>query len=100
MLNIVTIEKMQLRATRVSPSIKDLSYQDRLHTFGLTTREIRREMSDLFQWFKIKSKIEKVTWFTGLLISFFHSKSKVIVFSLRSTYFRVANYIIQIERSK
>ena len=66
--DIKTLEKIQRRATRVVPCLKDLSYPERLHNLGLTTLERRHERDDLIEWFKIKAEIDKVTWYAGPII--------------------------------
>ena len=64
----LTLEKVQRRATRVTPRPKNLSYRERLHNLGLTTLERRRDRGDLIQWYKINAKIDKVTWYAGPII--------------------------------
>ena len=54
--------------SRVAPSLKDLSYRERLHNLGLTTLERRRERGDLIQLYKIMAEIDKVTWYTHPII--------------------------------
>ena len=66
--NIKTLEKIQRRATRIAPCLKDLSYPARLHNLGLTSLERRRERGDLIEWYKIKAEIDKVTWYAGPII--------------------------------
>ena len=70
-----TLEKVQRRAARLSSSLKELSYLERL---CLNTLEGRREGGDLIQWFKIKSKIDKVTWFARPVIIAARSRHKKI----------------------
>ena len=60
-----TLEKIQRRAIRVSPCLKDLSYPERLHNLGLTTLERSPKRGDLIEWYKIKAEIDKVTWYAG-----------------------------------
>ena len=36
------LEKIQSRATKLIPGLKDLTYEERLNEFGLTTLETRR----------------------------------------------------------
>ena len=64
----LTLEKVQRRATRVTPRLKDLSYRERLHNLGLTRLERRRDRGDLIQWYKINAKIDKVTCDAGPII--------------------------------
>ena len=54
--DISTIEKIQRRATKTVPELRNLSYHDRLIELNLTTLEERRLRGDLIQFFK---------WYTG-----------------------------------
>ena len=58
-----TLEKVQKRATRTSPSLLGLSYPERLHNLGLTTLERRRERGDMIQQYKIQAGIDEISWF-------------------------------------
>ena len=59
------IEKVQRRATKLVPSLKNLSYQDRLARLKLTTLEDRRIRGDLIQFFKFYSNINIINWQKG-----------------------------------
>ena len=60
--DINTLEKVQQRATKISPAIKNLTYQNRLQVLKLTTLEKRRTRGDLIQKFKIEKKIDIIEW--------------------------------------
>ena len=51
--DILVLEKVQKRATRMVPELAGLSYEDRLRELGLTTLEERRRRGDLIEVFKI-----------------------------------------------
>ena len=44
--DIVTLERIQRRATKIIPELRDLSYEERLKDCGLTTLETRRLRGD------------------------------------------------------
>ena len=50
--DINKLEKVQRRATKLVPSLRNLSYPDRLQALNLTTLEDRRNRGDLIQFFK------------------------------------------------
>ena len=60
--DINQIEKVQHRATKVSPAIRNLSYEQRLNTLELTTLETRRIRGDLIQKYKIEKGLDIITW--------------------------------------
>ena len=51
--DISTIEKVQRRATKLVPEIRNLNYHDRLAELDLTTLEERRLRGDIIQLFKV-----------------------------------------------
>jgi len=53
--DIKKIEKVQKRATKLVPQLKNLSYGERLLNLGLTSLADRRTRGDLVQMFKFKS---------------------------------------------
>ena len=63
----VLLEKVQRRATKLVPELKELSYEDRLKGLGLTTLETRRERADMIEMFKVVRGLEQMdpnTFFT------------------------------------
>ena len=55
-------EKVQKRATKVSPAIRHLTYEKRLVNLNLTTLETRRTRGDLIQKYKIDKKLDIIEW--------------------------------------
>ena len=51
--DIILLEKVQQRATRLVPEIRDLDYKSRLASLGLITLSERRRRGDLIEVFKI-----------------------------------------------
>ena len=51
--DIDTLERIQRRATKMIPELRDLSYESRLLQCGLTTLETRRLRGDQIEVFKI-----------------------------------------------
>ena len=49
------VEKIQRRATKLIPELKNVRYEDRLFKLNLTTLEERRTRGDLIQLYKILS---------------------------------------------
>jgi len=49
----ISIENVQRRATKLIPGMKDLSYDQRLKSIGLTTLAYRRLRSDMIETYKI-----------------------------------------------
>ena len=58
--DIVVLERVQRRATRMIEECKKLEYEDRLRKVGLTTLETRRVRGDLIEVFKSLNKLENV----------------------------------------
>ncbi len=67
--DIKLIEKVQRRATKLVPCLKNLSYQERLAKLNLTTLEERRTRGDLIQFFKIYSGSNIINWHKPLVIA-------------------------------
>jgi hypothetical protein len=62
--DIELIEKVQRRATKLIPSLRDKSYEDRLKILNLTTLETRRLRGDLIEVFKIFNGFDNVDYRT------------------------------------
>ena len=54
------LERIQRRATKIIPELRDLSYENRLLQCGLTTLETRRLRGDQIEVFKIVNGYEDV----------------------------------------
>ena len=67
--DIDTLEHIQRRATKITPGLGDLSYEERLKECGLTTLETRRLRGDHIEVFKIFNGYEIL-----IEICFFHSR--------------------------
>ena len=52
------LEKIQRRATKLIPGLRDLTYEELLKECGLTTLETRRLRGDQIQVFKILNGYE------------------------------------------
>ena len=58
--DILKLEKVQRRATKLIPDIANLPYEVRLKRLNLTTLEDRRERGDMIEVFKILKGIDKI----------------------------------------
>ena len=58
--DIQTLEKIQRSATKLVPSLKKLSYEDRLKKLDITSLEKRRTRGDLIETYKILTDKEKI----------------------------------------
>ena len=58
--DIDKLERIQRRATKMIPELRDLSYESRLLQCGLTTPETRRLRGDQIEVFKIVNSYEDV----------------------------------------
>ena len=58
--DIETLEKVQRRATRLVPSLRNVLYEDRLRWLNLPTLEERRKRGDLIGTFKILKQHDQV----------------------------------------
>ena len=54
------LEKIQRRATKLIPGLRDLRYEERLKECGLTTLETRRVRGDQIEVFKILNGYEHI----------------------------------------
>ena len=54
------LEKIQRRATKLIPELRDLTYEERLKECGLTTLEPRRLRGDQIEVFKILNGYENI----------------------------------------
>jgi hypothetical protein len=62
--DIITIERVQRRATKVPHSLKQFDYNERLTRMGITQLTERRRRGDCIQQYKIENKLENITWHT------------------------------------
>lgn len=58
--DIISIENVQRRATKMVSGLKEFSYEERLKTLGLPTLYYRRDRSDMIQLFKIMHKYDVI----------------------------------------
>ena len=58
--DISKLEKVQRRATKLIPSMANLTYEERLAKIKLTTLKDRRHRGDMIEVFKILKGIDKV----------------------------------------
>ena len=58
--DIDTLERIQRRATKMIPELRDVSYEERLKECGLTTLETRRLRGDQIEVFKILNGYENI----------------------------------------
>ena len=54
------LERIQRRATKITPELRDTSYEERLKECGLTILEIRRLRGDQIEIFKILNGYENI----------------------------------------
>ena len=60
--DVVTLEKVQRRATRMPTSLKGLDYEERLNRMNLMSLELRRVRGDLIQMYKVTKCTDLITW--------------------------------------
>ena len=60
--DIITLERIQRRATKRIPELRDLPYEMRLERIGLTTLEERRTRGDAIETFKMLNGFENVDY--------------------------------------
>ena len=58
--DIGTLERIQRKATKMIPELRDISYEERLKECGLTTLETRRLRGDQIEVFKILNGYENI----------------------------------------
>ena len=56
------LEKVQQRATKLVPQLKNLKYAERLKQLGLTSLIERRARGDLIQYFKFEKQLNLIDW--------------------------------------
>ena len=60
--DILELEKIQRRMTKLVPELKDLGYEERCERLGLTTLEKRRRRGDLIETYKILKGFEDIDY--------------------------------------
>ena len=58
--DIIVLEKIQRRATKMIPKLRHMSYANRMESLGILSLEKRRIRGDLIETFKIMNEIDKV----------------------------------------
>lgn len=58
--DMIALENVQRRATRLLPCLKGKTYPERLKTLGLPSLDHRRKRADMVQVYKIMINIDKV----------------------------------------
>ena len=58
--DIIKLERVQRRATKLIPSIANLTYEERLRRLNLTTLEDRRRRGDMIEVFKILKGLDRI----------------------------------------
>jgi ribonucleases P/MRP protein subunit RPP40 len=61
--DISKLERVQRRATKLVPYIRDLPYEERLKKLDILSLEERRVRGDLIQFFKFYKGFNRVNWF-------------------------------------
>ncbi|CAF1036592.1 unnamed protein product [Brachionus calyciflorus] len=64
--DIREIEKVQRRATKLNPELRNLNYSERLSKLELTSSKTRRLRGDFIQMFKVTNNIEVVDFINGI----------------------------------
>ena len=67
--DIYEIEKIQHRATKLIPNLRNLEYEQRLSILGLTNLKTKRIRRDLIQMYKLINKMELVNFKNGINFS-------------------------------
>ena len=60
--DILTLEKVQRRVTRLPDPLKSVTYDERLERMNLTTLEIRRRRGSLIQFYKLQRGTDIINW--------------------------------------
>jgi hypothetical protein len=67
--DIIRLENVQRRATKLVPSLRNLNYEKRLEIIGLSSLSDRRQRGDAIQLFKLINKFNSVEWYHPNLIT-------------------------------
>ena len=61
--DIAILEKVQERATKISPALTRMNYKARCNTLGIITLNQRRVRCDMIQKYKFHHDLEKINWY-------------------------------------
>ena len=94
--DVLLLEKVQKRATKMISELRHLSYEQRLHKLGLISLEKRRIRGDLIQAFKIIKGIDKVNMSKFFTMSVAGStRGNKFKFSKKRTRLELRNFFSQ-----
>ena len=60
--DIIAIERVQRRSTKLVSNVRDLSYIERLKTLKLPSLSYRRFIGDMIEVFKLLNKLEDIDY--------------------------------------
>ena len=63
--DIIILEKVQRRASKIPTKLKDLPYEERLKIWGITSLQERNTRGYLIQTYKIVNILESFDWYSG-----------------------------------
>ena len=67
--DIICLEKVQQRATKLIHALRGLSYDQRCESLGIPNLTDRRIRGDLIQFFKFENKFDEIIWHNSPLVT-------------------------------